>query len=100
MKKRYIVSIDGNITNQENENFNEFLKNKNVSSWHWLSNTWLIVDNSDSLSSEELCEKSIEIFNNRRNIIVDISSRKWSGYGPQTENEDMFKWFDDNWNKA
>lgn len=98
MNKKYIVSIDGSITNQENKNFNEFLKSKKVRWWHWLSNTWLIVDSSDSLNSEELCNKSIEIFDNRRNIILDISSKKWSGYGPQEENEDMFKWFDKNWN--
>lgn len=98
MKKRYIVNINGNTTPQEDEKFSSFLNEKKVYWWHWLSNTWLIVDNSDSVDAKDLRDKIVEIYNGKNNLVLEISTGgTWFGYGPQVPNKDMFKWIKEYW---
>lgn len=97
MKKRYIVSINGDITNLEDENFSKFLKEKKVGWWHWLSNTWLIVDTQNKINAKDLRDKAKEVYNNKYNLIIDVTSNTWFGFGPNGTDKNMFKWIKENW---
>lgn len=98
MKKRYIVSINGNATAQEDERFSAYLKEKGVGWWHWLSNTWLVVDSLENISAKDLRDKAIEIYEGKNNLVLEISAGGvWFGYGPTAPNKDMFKWIKENW---
>ena len=98
MKKRYIVNIDGNTTPQEDEKFSAFLNEKKISWWHWLSNTWLVVDTSDLIKAQNLRDKIIEIYNGKNNLVIEIPDGGVRyGYGPKTPEKDMFKWIKEYW---
>lgn len=98
MKKRYIVNIDGNTTDQEDERFSAFLNEKKLGWWHWLSNTWLLVDRSDLIKAQDLRDKIIEIYNGKNNLVLEIpDGGVWCGYGPKTPNNNMFKWIKEYW---
>lgn len=100
MKKRYIVSISGNTTAQEDEKFSAYLKEKRVGWWHWLTNTWLIVESSGLVDAKDLRDKAIEIYNGKNNLVLEIpDGGNWFGYGPMTQNKDMFKWIKEYWDE-
>lgn len=97
MKKKYIVSINGNATAQEDERFSAYLKEKNVGWWHWLSNTWLVVDSLGIVDAKDLRDKAIEVYKGKNNLVLEVSVGSWFGYGPTTPDRDMFKWIKENW---
>ena len=98
MKKRYIVSIDGNLTAQEVENFSAYIKEKQLYWWHWLSNTWLLIDHTEAVNTQELRDKATRIFGGKSNLVQEIpQGGAWYGYGPNGPDKNMFKWIKDNW---
>ncbi|MBS1509836.1 MAG: hypothetical protein JST86_03295 [Bacteroidetes bacterium] len=100
MKKRYIVCINNSKKEQE-EKFIEFLKDNSLAWWHWLPNTWLLSENTGRLSASFIRDAVKEIFDNEYNIVFEISQTNdtWSGFGPSSENKNMFKWLKNNWKK-
>ena len=99
MKKRYIVCINNSTAEQE-QLFINYAKENGLGWWHWLNNVWFLVDSSNKVSSEVIRDKIIEIFNGEFNIVVELNSNgvdTWNGYGPSSENNDMFRWVDKNW---
>jgi hypothetical protein len=69
--------------------------------WHWLSNTWLISDANGNLKASFLRDNVVEIFNKEHAFVIEIRKNDdtWSGFGPNTEEKDMFKWINENWKK-
>jgi len=96
--KRYIINI-GKSTEQQEENFIKFLNESNVAWWHWLSNFWLVTDPNENFSSSILRDKAVELFNKERVIVIELNDDgdTWSGFGPKTDEKDMFKWVKNNW---
>ena len=97
MKKKYIVSINGNATALEDERFSAYLKEKSVGWWHWLSNTWLVVDSLGIVDAKDLRDKAIEVYKGKNNLVLEVSGGSWFGYGPTVPDRDMFKWIKENW---
>lgn len=100
MKKRFIVSLNGSTKKQE-EAFIKFLGSQNVGWWHWLSNTWLISDNIGKLTASTLNDKALEIFESEHLLVLEINntSDTWAGFGPSTEDKNMFSWLKNHWKK-
>lgn len=100
MKKRFIVSLN-NSTKAQDQLFVEYIMNNNLGWWHWLKNTWLLVDNSGRLSASELRDIVKDIFKNEHTLVIEIgnNSDTWAGYGPTSEDKNMFEWLKDQWKK-
>lgn len=100
MKKRFIICVNNSTKEQEN-NFVEFLKSQKVGWWHWLSNTWLISDNNGKTNASYWRDHSRDVFENENILVIEINNEKdtWSGFGPSTDEKNMFKWLHDNWKK-
>lgn len=96
MRNRYIVNITGEISKEKNEAFLQFIKDSNLAWWHWLSNTWLIVDTHSNIDLVSLRDKTKEIFK-ADNLIIQIFDGKWAGFGPNNEERNMFTWLKNNW---
>lgn len=96
MKKRYIVSIDGNISKEKENIFSEYLKENQLIWWHWLSNTWLIIDEHDKVDSAILRSKAKDIFGTY-NWVYNIENGNWAGFGPNGADRNMFTWLKEKW---
>ena len=96
MRNRYIVNITGEISKEKNEAFLQFIKNNKLAWWHWLSNTWLIVDTKSKIDLVSLRDKTKEIFK-ADNLIIQVNDGKWAGFGPNNEERNMFTWLKNNW---
>lgn len=96
MKRRFIVSITGEITKASTNNFTNYLKENGLGWWHWLSNTWLVIDRKDKINTKILRDKVRDIFN-AYNLVVEVKDGGWAGFGPKGEDKDMFAWIKKYW---
>ena len=96
MKRRFIISINGEITKENSNAFTNYLKENGMGWWHWLSNTWLVIDKNDKVDSKILRDKARDTFN-AYNLVIEVKDGKWAGFGPKSENKDMFDWIKRNW---
>ncbi len=96
MKRRFIISINGEITKKNSNAFTNYLKENGMGWWHWLSNTWLVIDKNDKVDSKILRDKARDIFR-AHNLVIEVKDGKWAGFGPKSENKDMFDWIKRNW---
>jgi hypothetical protein len=101
MKNRFIVAIDS-TTSAQNKAFKEYLQSAaELGWWHWLSNLWLIIDNSGKWSAISLRDKVKEFYPKEHLVIFVIgeSGDTWAGFGPSTSQRDMFRWLRAYWKK-
>jgi len=98
MKKRYIVCINKS-TEEQKESFLEYIKEKNYSWWHYLDNTWLIVDKSGKSEARDIRDVLKEVFSKEYNMVFELAAGQgtWSGFGPNSEDRNMFDWIHRNW---
>lgn len=99
MKKRFVVLV--NDQNQEQEkSFIAYLNRNNCGWWHWLENSWLIVDLSGILTPDIIRDEVNKISPNSYSLVVEVPMNKnWSGFGPNSENSNMFKWLHESWDQ-
>ena len=96
MRDRYVVNITGEISKEKSEAFLQFIKDNDLAWWNWLSNTWLIVDYHSNIDLVSLRDKVNEIFK-ADNLIIRVDQGNWAGFGPNSENRNMFTWLRENW---
>jgi hypothetical protein len=101
VKKRYVVLVDS-ATKEQEAAFVEFMKSQKFGFWHWLSNSWLLVDNSGVSSATAIRDKVDEVFPGAYNLVLELAggTDTWAGFGPQSDKRDMFKWIKDYWKES
>lgn len=99
MKMRFVVLLDS-ATKEQNLAFLEFIKASNIAWWHYLNTTWLLYDENNRVSAEILRNKLMELYPGVYNLVLEFGPEgdTWYGYGPSSENRDMFSWLRSNWN--
>jgi hypothetical protein len=99
MRKRFIVLIDSS-DREKDKTFLNFLKDsKKFGYWHWLDGSWLLTTSFD-VGCSEIRDKIKEIYPNVNNVVLEFKADgtdTWSGFGPNTEKSDMFRWLRDGW---
>jgi len=98
MKKRFIICID-NSTEEDKSKFIEYLKSSSFAWWHYLSDTWLLSDTSGKYTAATIRDKVREFFPTDYLMVFELSENgdTWSGFGPNTEERNMFAWIRKNW---
>lgn len=96
MKRRFIVSITGEISKEKANDFTNYIKENKLAWWHWLSNTWLIIDSHDKIDIKMIRDKAKEIFASY-NLVIEVKDGGWAGFGPKGEDKDMFAWIKKYW---
>lgn len=98
MKKRYIVCVDKSTEEQE-QKFLEYIKKEGFGWWHYLKNTWLIVDSLGNSNESLIRDEALNAFDNENNMVFLLNENEgtWAGFGPNSEKRDMFKWIKENW---
>ena len=99
MKKKFIVCINDSNREQDKK-FIEFLRAHGLGWWHYLKNTWLIVDSSGEKSVNEIRDIAKDSFDKAYNLVFQLNEDEgtWSGFGPSSDKRNMFKWIKENWN--
>jgi hypothetical protein len=96
MSKRYLVAING-IKKDDEKDFIEFLRSKNILWWHWIEGCWLLVDESDEDNKIVIRDYLKELESSRRCLIFEIENTgNWIGFGPKTP-KNMFSWLKSTW---
>jgi len=71
--------------------------------WHWMNQTWLLVDGLGEHSAAEIRDKATQCFPATTCLVIEISqssSFTWAGFGPKSETDasrNMFRWIEENW---
>ena len=69
--------------------------------WHWLSNTWLVVA-ADSTTPAEMYGLTQESYPSVFFLVNEVGNDRvnsWMGFGPNTEQRNMFEWLQQEWPK-
>lgn len=98
MKKRYIACFDG-LTKEQSEKILAFIRENDLSWWHWLGDTWFIVDHKGDFDASQIRDAVKKIIPNERLVIIEINKNNdtWSGVRANDPEEKMFKWFHEVW---
>jgi hypothetical protein len=98
MKKRFIVAVDS-ATAEQDEAFREYVRVNRLGWWHWLSHLWLLVDPTGSQTASRLTDVLLGIYPGVSTLVLELRedspgvfSGHWSGYGPASEEGNMFAW--------
>jgi len=96
--KRFIISLN-NTTRQQQKEFADYLTRTGVGFWHWLENTWLIVDRNNVFTAEQLREILDLFFPKVHNLVIQLNhyNDTWAGFGPSGDNKNMFNWLNTTW---
>ena len=94
MNKKFIIAIDKG-TKEQRDKFTKYLESLPSGWWHWLSDVWLIDDNSyPEMSSIKWRDKVQKFFPSSNILVMDIkTSTNWSSWN----SENAHKWLQDNW---
>ena len=98
MNRFFIIGIDP-ITKEHFLAIEAWVKEKDVGWWHWIDGMWLIVSSDPTLSVTSIRDQLKEVANGVTNLVVEIDPITWSGFGPESEQRNMFTWLHKYWNK-
>ena len=102
MKKRYIVLLNSSVEEKDKE-FLSFIKEHKLFWWHWLINSWLLIDSDGNLSTAQIRDKIKSIYGKDEdgyNLVIELKQQgEWAGFGPISKNRNMFTWIHKNWIK-
>ena len=93
--KRFIVLLQSE-TDQQTKAFSQMLPATDFKWWHWLPNSWLIVDTKDQFTSRSLIDTVKSAYPGVNAFVSEIESDHWTGFGPKDEST-YFPWLHKNW---
>ena len=98
MNKRFAVALDSS-TKAQNEEFVKYIRDNGYGWWHWIDNFWLLTSSSGELTAEKLRDDLGEIYPGVHKIVLELRGDNdiWSGFGPKSENKNMFTWLKKYW---
>lgn len=100
MSKRYIVALDSS-TNEQNYALQDFIKENSLGWWYWIKTFWLIIDSKEKFSASDIRDVLNRTHPKVDCLVIELNEHgdTWAGYGPATEEKNMFKWIKKNWEK-
>lgn len=98
--KRFIISIDSS-NNAQNKALIDFIKSNKVAWWHWLENSWLIVDPAEKLTARKIRDALGKTHPKVNTLVIELrkGGDTWSGFGPAGKKRNMFDWLKNTWSK-
>lgn len=98
MKKRFIVTTNPTTVEQD-EVFQRWINDQGFGWWHWLNQTWLLIDFSGRWTASEIRDRLLEGIPKLRCLVIELneSGDTWAGFGPTAAGQDMFSWIRSAW---
>lgn len=99
MNKRVAIATDG-FSPEQKTAFSKWVKSKGFGWWHWIQDFWLLTAPSERLDINEVINKLNEISPGSNKFVIEIPTPAyWTGFGPNTEERNMFTWLKETWDK-
>jgi hypothetical protein len=95
MRKWLVAGVETMTAKQEKE-FIGYLRRKGLGWWHWIPNIWLLTGSNVPDCSEIRDELKI-ISDGADVIVLEVNPITWSGFGPKTDENNMFNWLHKSW---
>ena len=98
MKKRFIIFIEDS-TKEQNDSLLDWIRSENIGWWHWFQGSWLLSNARGHLSASVIRDKLKQIYGTSNTFVIELNNGgdTWSGYGPDTDQKNMFTWIKKNW---
>ena len=98
---KLFVATSNPTTVEQDKIFQEWLETRFVW-WHWLNQTWLLVDHQGIHSATEIRDKMTECFPQTFFVVLELNpnATNWAGFGPNSATDatkNMFAWITKNW---
>ena len=104
MKKRYIISTSNLSGEDQVKKFANALTGNDLAWWHWLSNTWLVIDYKGAISADGIANAMRLAFPSAWFLILEYKpNSNWIAYGPTGSGKidtDMIAWIREHWVKS
>jgi hypothetical protein len=66
--------------------------------WHWLPNSWLVVDRSDVTTATSIRDKFQAITSTKRCMVIEVDHKQWAGMTrPDSQGRSMTEWIEHFW---
>ncbi|MDE0334386.1 MAG: hypothetical protein OXI64_05460 [Defluviicoccus sp.] len=96
MKRRFVIAVEG-LDQSQTKQVSDLFREK-YGWWHWIDGFWLVTDVSGNLNAQKIRDMIGEINPNCRRMVIEVAnSGSWAGYGPNTEERNMFRWIRKTW---
>lgn len=102
LNKKFVALIDV-MTAAEDTQFSEALTKKGLGYWHWIDGGWLIVESpGGSQTAGSIRAMAHAAAPSKNCLVFEVPSiSTWAGMGPaaKAEQEKMFGWIRENWER-
>lgn len=95
MVRNFVVAVD-NLTSEETKKINELFQGT-YGWWHWIDGFWIVYDSLDRLSAASIRDQLGNVVGEKRRIVLEVTPGEWAGFGPNSEDSNMFPWMHKNW---
>lgn len=97
-RRRFVISLNSTTVEQQKA-FVQYLTNQKLPYWHWLHSTWLIIDHKREYTASSWRDILQLYFPKVHCMVIQLNGEDdtWSGFGPASEENNMFNWIKDGW---
>lgn len=100
MANRYIISTTNLVGEDQQKKFAARLTKNDLLWWHWLHNTWLVIDQQERYNAASYAQVLREEFPSAWFVVLEWKGGDWSAYGPTGTGDienDMIVWLRKHW---
>lgn len=96
MSRFFVIGIDP-TTKSQTDAIREWIESEDINWWHWVDGMWLIISDKRHLHVSTIRDRVNALAPDVTTLVIEVEPTTWSGFGPKTEERDMFKWLRANW---
>lgn len=88
-------------TEGQNEAFVAYVREQQAGWWHWTSRSFLLYTNLENMTADSVRDALLKFYPGVNNLVIELRGNEetWAGYGPKTDQKNMFKWIGENWKR-
>ncbi len=96
MNKKFIIGV-GDLTNDQKEKLQDFIKESKSGWWHHLDHVWLLSAMPDKLTVAKIRDFLLVAAPGVHVLVLEVSPITWATFGPETDNNSFSMWIRKYW---
>ena len=96
MSRFFVIGINP-TTSEQTDSIRNWLQSQNGTWWHWIDGMWLVVSHDPNVTAASIRENIDRLTPGVHNLVLQVQPINWSGFGPKSENRNMFTWIESVW---
>lgn len=97
--RKFIISLSESDFESEKNFWTSLSQIKNITWWHWLPTTWLVIDTTGKIDIKYLTDLVGLHFPKSNFLISEVEVKTWIGKGQTINEKSMFDWLKKFWTK-